>query len=909
MNAKLDFQPPPSNDDAGHGNAPTDAPELAHSRRLWPFHAAAAISLIWLAGFCYLAWRQGFFTAAHDLPELAAALQGALLPIAIAWLVALVFQRTDPLLERRLGVARSLARALSPIDQAERRLDQVAIRIRNDMEHIEAAVDLAASRIDSLEDRFRAEISDLFSATADAEAKSTAIKDALRREREALAAVDEAVGERLGAMPAAVAAFAARLHEAVAEAGRVVDTASGQLEDRAAAISETARAAAGEIGAAESALNDRLGTLDALSEDVGTRLDIIAAALVRQIASLKAGMETVEALDARLKNNLGAHEARLAELARASEEEARRVSGMLQTAGEQLSGRAGEALERTEAAAAGFERSAGEIDRLVGGTLERAHEAFRNLGLELEERAGQARLLADREAEAALARIGDQVADLQSRLEGFECRFDETAGRIAETAAVRAREIDASAGEIETRAAKGIEELTRLSRSLVDQAEMVAAAAGEAARNMGVAGEKMDERTANLGQLLEDMRRRIEEVSERLESERGALAASSEASASTVLDAAEQFRVRAQSLSQHAEETTEQMRRSSEALDAEILRLDERGQTTASSLRAAISGLKSEGEGLLEALERSSDSLGQAATAFGGERERILADTTAAAERLTRAAETVSEKASTMRIAGDSTRQELDTVVHHFSTAAERILGAAESAKSGAAQSGEAFERTLAQAIAKGLREVGHSMDTLNTMFGAEVSELEERVTRTLDTTVAALRDAAAEAGSESERMAAQLAEQSDRLVHRATGFLNKSEEIERRILASSRDEFVRTSSLLIESLQSASVDIDKILETEVPDDVWQRYLAGDRSIFSRRTVRLADRKTRGRIRDIFEHDREFRDTVLKFFRDFEALMDQVQSRDKHSALSVTLISSEMGKLYVLLAQALKKLQ
>lgn len=37
--------------------------------------------------------------------------------------------------------------------------------------------------------------------------------------------------------------------------------------------------------------------------------------------------------------------------------------------------------------------------------------------------------------------------------------------------------------------------------------------------------------------------------------------------------------------------------------------------------------------------------------------------------------------------------------------------------------------------------------------------------------------------------------------------------------------------------------------------------------------------------------------------------MEQVGSRDKHSALSVTLISSEMGKLYVLLAQSLKKIQ
>ena len=36
--------------------------------------------------------------------------------------------------------------------------------------------------------------------------------------------------------------------------------------------------------------------------------------------------------------------------------------------------------------------------------------------------------------------------------------------------------------------------------------------------------------------------------------------------------------------------------------------------------------------------------------------------------------------------------------------------------------------------------------------------------------------------------------------------------------------------------------------------------------------------------------------------------MERVMAGDKGGALSVTLISSEMGKLYVLLAQSLKKM-
>jgi hypothetical protein len=200
-------------------------------------------------------------------------------------------------------------------------------------------------------------------------------------------------------------------------------------------------------------------------------------------------------------------------------------------------------------------------------------------------------------------------------------------------------------------------------------------------------------------------------------------------------------------------------------------------------------------------------------------------------------------------------------------------------------------------------------MESLNSLFGQGVADMEHRVSKSMNETVMHLRQAANDAGEESERMAKRLAEQTDKLIHKANSFLSKSEEVERRLLAASSDEFVRTSSLLVDSLHSASVDIDKILDDDVPDEVWQRYLSGDRSIFSRRAVRMADRKTRQRITQMFENDREFRDTVLKFFRDFEALMEQISTRDRHSAMSVTLISSDMGKLYVLLAQSLKKIQ
>ena len=54
-------------------------------------------------------------------------------------------------------------------------------------------------------------------------------------------------------------------------------------------------------------------------------------------------------------------------------------------------------------------------------------------------------------------------------------------------------------------------------------------------------------------------------------------------------------------------------------------------------------------------------------------------------------------------------------------------------------------------------------------------------------------------------------------------------------------DNFARRVSLLIESLNSAAIDVAKLLSNEVTDIAWAGYLKGDRGVFTRRAVRLLD--------------------------------------------------------------------
>ncbi|VVT16494.1 ATPase [Erythrobacter sp. EC-HK427] len=121
--------------------------------------------------------------------------------------------------------------------------------------------------------------------------------------------------------------------------------------------------------------------------------------------------------------------------------------------------------------------------------------------------------------------------------------------------------------------------------------------------------------------------------------------------------------------------------------------------------------------------------------------------------------------------------------------------------------------------------------------------------------------------------------------------------------------DFSRRVALITESLNSSAIDIAKAFDNEVSDTQWANYLKGDRGIFTRRAVRLLDRGESRAVAEVYEEDSEFRETVNRFIHDFEAMLREVLATRDGNALAVTLLSSDTGKLYVALAQAIERLR
>ncbi len=120
-------------------------------------------------------------------------------------------------------------------------------------------------------------------------------------------------------------------------------------------------------------------------------------------------------------------------------------------------------------------------------------------------------------------------------------------------------------------------------------------------------------------------------------------------------------------------------------------------------------------------------------------------------------------------------------------------------------------------------------------------------------------------------------------------------------------EAFARRVALLIDSMHSASIDVGKILSDEVDEKAWDSYIKGNRGVFTRRAVRLLEGSETRAIRAQYDADPEFQQSVNRYVHDFESMLRRVVAERDGGIMAVTLMSSDTGKLYAALAQAVDK--
>lgn len=277
-------------------------------------------------------------------------------------------------------------------------------------------------------------------------------------------------------------------------------------------------------------------------------------------------------------------------------------------------------------------------------------------------------------------------------------------------------------------------------------------------------------------------------------------------------------------------------------------------------------------------------------------------------------------------------------------------------ARSHAATMTEAVEQSQAaltaqtrqiEALAAALAAAGEDMARLGETAGPRMIEALLRVRETADAAATRARSAIGEAipqaaqalGAASEQAMEQavsksvaahierlslVADDAVKAAHRATDELARRMESlastskaleeslaekDEQVDGQGREQMAQRSAHLIAALNEHAIDVGKWLDRDVTDAEWAAYLKGEQGLFARRALKLATSAEAKQIHLIYTSDADFRENVNRYVHDFEALLRTVLATREGSMIALTMVSSDIGKLYVALAQAIDRLR
>ena len=107
-----------------------------------------------------------------------------------------------------------------------------------------------------------------------------------------------------------------------------------------------------------------------------------------------------------------------------------------------------------------------------------------------------------------------------------------------------------------------------------------------------------------------------------------------------------------------------------------------------------------------------------------------------------------------------------------------------------------------------------------------------------------------------------------------------------------------------LESLDSLSIDIARMINHDVAAEMWDCHRRGERHVFTSRLYSPQGQQTFEEIRRRYRRDSEFQQTVDRYVAEFERLLAEVSRDDRDPALGRTYLGSETGKVYTMLAHA-----
>ncbi|MXO90333.1 coiled-coil domain-containing protein [Pontixanthobacter aquaemixtae] len=689
---------------------------------------------------------------------------------------------------------------------------------------------------------------------------------------------------------------------------------NGQQVDAIASVSTTALENMGK-------LRDDLPVIANSAKDVSNQIGTAGQTAENQIAGLVSGFERlnafgkasedqVDSIQSKIEAALATFEAQTAEMEDLAET---RFSALRQKSDDfrtELDSREVEALAAMRRRA---DSLAEEFAKTKEGLDTEEEEALRSLRARLNSLREEAGTVSNslQESEAnALASWESRTATLkQQLLDAIDevTRIDQTAigSANAKLNALR-EESEAIDAGFKQRDEKLLEQLNTRRRILSENEE-------QAIESLSARLESFDEAIAERQEAQrsesEQFAQRSEAIAERIDSLRTTLTEMAELGSQTEASLTQSVQGIAAALSQSREQIDGTDQAVSQLTDASV-RLLELIQASAQHSAVDLPEALTTAEERLIEVRESAESLKSVVGEASDKGEELSNYVLAAKETSEASAEQLDALRERVADSNAETQETLTNLTTGLGKLSEESDLLSAKAQDQLRQAITALEEAARNAPATVETRLSGSIHTVAANLSARAREsLDKALQDASRDSIAKLEDAASQASAASRDAAIHLRDQLTKVDELAGNLENRVARAREQAEEQVGNDFARRMAMITESLNSNSIDIAKAMSNDVTDTAWASYLRGDRGIFTRRAVQLLGSTEARDIAEIYDDDPEFRENVSRYIHDFEAMLRSMLSTRDGNALGVTILSSDMGKLYVALAQSIERLR
>lgn len=751
------------------------------------------------------------------------------------------------------------------------RLDGVSVTLREAMTLATQAEDGTVEQARDMAAALRSEVE----ALTEASGRFTDLQSLLAGQAKVIGDVTQQTTAPLGALQAAIGS----LQQAGDSLSTVAAGLSDQLDGSIARMAEGRTA----MTATLDRTNGVADSLDQVVRDGALRLSTLAEDLSDRTESLAS---LIGDREASLRDTLSASEERSQALVQAFREETERLQ-TIQAGSEAAS-------DRVRALAGDMhDRLHGLVDVAEGlsGRFTGLPEAIEGAARELESRAGAAiagveasnqslQSNSDRilEAVTAAAVSGERWAhaseSLVGQLQSAQANLDESSRHMAalvDRGSVEADRLQSAVGqgttaltEVASDLFAKVGEVTLAYDQRVSAILRATALATVRANEIKAAFEREAADIGEINQLAEDATVRLVGLQDGLRRQTEGL-----------IGQAESLNARLAGLPTVVEETLATLQRRSDATVGRVQGTSQSMVDVLGQLLDRVDGAMARGDRLTADIETRS---GRFSDASDGALDRLAVLASQFHQRLAAFQDTVQETVESISVAGETVGQritELDDRMTRVDGKAERTR---QSVTAITGEIGQWMESTSQRLTAAGAR----LRDEMVTM-AATARDARESLSRPIEAPPLARTATHGDGGRPS------LAVRADTGDGAANG------------------GFIASSRPVLEGLHLLSVDIDRLLDEDIPAATWKAFHAGDVSAFTRRLAARRDRLPIEEIAGRYTDDDGFRDHVDHYVGSFERLVADALRHDSGDLLSGSMITSDIGKVYLLLCTALDR--